>query len=114
MKYITPILYGLIVGQWLCNVRRRLFPGKVNGRYAVVGMHSGKEEFVLVGHSADKNRAMTATNYLEENTMFYIGICYDLLDPDDRMEFEKRLYCPYIEKEDEVYVHEAMRICSGK
>ena len=68
----------------------------------------------MVGRCTDKNQALIATNYLEDNTMFYIGICYDLLDPDDRVEFEKRLYCPHIEKEDEVFVHEAMRICSGK
>lgn len=113
MRYLQSILYGIIIGHWLANVKNRIFPGEVQGRFAIVGMHSGKEEFILVGRTSDKGRALEATSYLEDNTMFYIGIAYDLLDPDDRVEFERRLYSPYVEKEDEIYVHEARQICNG-
>ena len=110
MKYLTPILYGIIIGHWLTNVKKRIFPGKVLGRYAVVGMHSHKEEYILVGRSGDKEKALNATNFLEDNSMCYIGLCYDLLDPDDRAEFEAKLYCPYVEDEDSVVVSEARRM----
>lgn len=111
MKYLTPILYGIIIGHWLTNVKKRIFPGKVLGRYAVVGMHSHKNEFILVGRTGDKENALNATNFLEDNSMCYIGLCYDLLDPDDRAEFEAKLYCPYIEDEDVVVVNEARHLC---
>lgn len=113
MKYLQCILYGAIVGKWLLNVKKRIFPGQVQGRYAIIGMHSSKEEFILIGRTADKVKAEEATRFVDENTMFYIPICYDLLDPDDRVEFERRLYCPYIENEDEYWVHEARRICGA-
>ena len=113
MKSLQYILYGIIIGHWLTNVKKRIFPGKVLGRYAVVGMHSGKEEYILVGRSGDREKALNATNFLEDNSMFYIGLCYDLLDPDDRVEFEAKLYCPYVEDEDAVVVSEARRLCGS-
>lgn len=78
-----------------------------------MGMHSSKEEYILVGRSTDREKALTATNFVEDNSMFYIGLCYDLLNPDDRAEFESKLYCPYVEEEDQVVVHEARRICGN-
>lgn len=110
MKSIQYILYGLILGHWLTNIKKRIFPGKVQGRYAVVGMHSHKDEFVLVGRTGDKEKALNVTNFVEDNSMCYIGLCYDLLDPDDRAEFEAKLYCPYVEDEDSVVVSEARQM----
>lgn len=111
MKYLEPVLYGVIIGHWLLHVKERIFPGKVLGRYAVVGMHSHKEEYILVARTSDRDRALEATNYVEDNTMCYIGICYDLMDPSDRAEFESKLFCPYVEDEDTVAVYEARHLC---
>lgn len=113
MKYLEPVLYGLIIGHWILHVRERIFPGKVQGRYAVVGMHSHMEEYILVGRSGDKEEALNVTNFVEENSMCYIGICYDLLDPDDRAEFESKLYCPYVEDEDREAIMEARDMLCG-
>lgn len=113
MKYLQDILYGVIVGHWLLHVRERIFPGKVLGRYAVVGMHSHKEEYILVGRSGDREKALNATNFVEDNSMCYIGLCYDLLDPSDRIEFESKLFCPYVEDEDIVAISEARRLCGS-
>ena len=107
MKYMQCILYGIIIAHWLANIKKRIFPGKVQGRYAVVAMHSHKEEYVLVGRSADREKALNVTNFVEDNAMFYICICYDLMDPGDRAEFESKLLCPYVEDEDSVVVSEA-------
>ena len=91
----------------MANIKKRIFPGKVLGRYAVVAMHSHKEEYVLVGRSGDREKALNVTNFLEDNSMCYIGLCYDLMDPGDRAEFESKLFCPYVEDEDAVVVSEA-------
>ena len=107
MKYLQYILYGVIVGNWLYGVKGRIFTGKVQGRYAVVAMHSHKEEYVLVGRSGDKYKALDATKFVEDNSMCYIGLCYDLLDPGDRAEFEAKLFCPYIEDDDRSVIEDA-------
>lgn len=110
MKSLQYILYGIIIGHWLTNVKKRIAPGKTPGRYVVVGMHSNKEEYILVGQSGDREKALNATNFFEENSMFYIALCYDLLDPDDRAEFEAKVLCPFIEPEDQVIAQEARRM----
>ena len=107
MKYLQYIIYGAIVANWLLGVKGRISTCKVRGRYAVIGMNSGKEEFILVGYTGDRIKALDAANFVDENTLVYIPICYDLLDPNDRAEFDSRTYCPYIEKEDESWIREA-------
>lgn len=109
MNWMTPILYGVIIGHWLCNVRNRLFPGKVDGRYAVVAMHSSREEYILIGRCDDRERAIKATDYLEDNSMSYIALCYDLCNPDDRVEFANKKYSSLIEHEDAACIEEAKR-----
>ena len=107
MKYLQYILYGVIVGRWLLGVKGSIFPDKVQGRYAVVAMHTHKEEYVLVGRSTDKHKALGATDFVENNSMCYIGLCYDLLDPGDRAEFEAKLFCNYIEDDDRSVIEDA-------
>ena len=107
MKYLQYILYGVIIGRWLLGVKGRIFPYKVQGRYAVVGMHTHKEEYILVGRSTDKCKALDATKFVEDNSMCYIGICYDLLNPDDRADFEESFFCPYIDDEDRTVIEDA-------
>ena len=76
-----------------------------------MAMHSYKEEYVLVGRSGDREKALNATDFVESNTMRYIGVCYDLMNPIDRAEFESKLFCPYVDGEDAVVVSEARRLC---
>lgn len=107
MKLLHYILYGAIVGNWLRGVKGRISTCKVQGRYAVVGAHSSKNEYILVGNTMDEGKAEDVTRFVDENTMFYIPICYDLLDPNNREEFGSRLYCTHIEKEDEYWIRKA-------
>ena len=107
MKYLQYIIYGVIVGHWFLGVKGRIFPDKVQGRYAVVAMHMHKEEYVLVGRSGDKHRALGATEFVENNSMCYISLCYDLMDHDDRAEFDAKLFCTYIEDEDRSVIEDA-------
>ena len=113
MKSLQYILYGVIIGHWLLHVRERIFPGNVLERYAVVAMHSYKEEYVLVGRTSERDKALNATDFVEGNTMRYIGVCYDLMNPIDRAEFESKLFCPYVEDEDSVVISEARRLCGS-
>lgn len=55
----------------------------------------------------DEGKAEDVTRFVDENTTFYIPVCYDLLDSNNREEFGSRLYCPYIEKEDEYWIRKA-------
>ena len=107
MKYLQYIIYGVIVGRWLLGVKGRISTCKVQGRYVVVAMNMNKDSYVLVGRSGDKHSASVATDFVENNSMCYIGICYDLMDPDDRAEFEAKLFCPYIEDEDRSVIEDA-------
>lgn len=107
MKYLQYILYGVIVGRWILCIKGRIFQVKAQGRYAVVAMNTNKGEYVLVGRSGDKHSASVAADFVEDNSMFYIGICYDLMDHDDRDEFDAKLFCPYIEDEDRSVIEDA-------
>ena len=107
MRHLQYILYGVIVGHWLLGVKARLSPCKLQGRYAVVAMHMNNDEYVLVGRSCDKHSALIATDFVEDNSMCYIGLCYDLRDTYDRAEFEDKLFCNYIEDEDRSVIEDA-------
>lgn len=113
MKILQCILYGAIIAHWLANVKDRLTPGKTPGRYAIVGMHSGKKEFIFVGQCDDREQALKATNYLEDNSMYYIALCYDLYDPADRAEFETKNYASLHEYEDDLCIQEVKRLCGS-
>lgn len=107
MKSLQYILYGIIIGHWLMHVRERLCAGQVKDRYAVVGMHSSKDEYIFVGLSSDRQKALEATSHIEENSICYIGICYDLCDPDDRNEFESKTISHFMEAVDADVIEEA-------
>lgn len=107
MKILHYILYGVIVGRWLLGVKGRIFPDKVQWRYAVVLMHVHNEEYVLVGRTNDMLKAEAATDVIEANAMCYICLCYDLLDPNDRADFDSKFFCQYIEDEDRSVIEDA-------
>ena len=111
MKNFACILYGAIVGHWLLHVKNRLVATRHTGRYAVVGMHSGLDEYILVAKTADKVAALNATDFLEENSVSYIGLCYDLLIPEDRAEFESIRFTDRVEQDDREVVEATRHLC---
>lgn len=111
MKYLSPILYGIIIAHWLMSVRDRLVATNHAGRYAVVGMHSGRDEYILVAKTADQVAALNATDFLEENSVSYIGLCYELLIPEDRAEFETIRFTDGIEQDDREVVETTRGLC---
>lgn len=113
MRHIQHILYGCILGNWIMNVFSRLMPTSNAGRYAVVAMHSSREEYVLVGRCSSHSTADIATDYVEEYALCYIGILYDLTDPGDREEFSKKLYTQFVEHEDVEIIEQARAMCDA-
>ena len=92
MKYMQDILYGVIIGHWLLNVKRRLTPTESNrGRYVIVAMHSMREEFILVGRCATSSRAQELAQIIEDETNEYITIIYDCYIKDDLHEIQDKL-----------------------
>ena len=92
MKYLQHILYGVIIGHWLLNVKRRLTPTDSNrGRYVIVAMHSMREEFILVGRCATSSRAQELAQIIEDDTNEYITIIYDCYIKDDLHEIQGKL-----------------------
>lgn len=92
MKYLQCILYGLIFGHWLINVKRRLTPTESNrGRYVIVAMHSMREEFILVGRCATSSRAQELAQIIEDETNEYITIIYDCYNKDDLNELQGKI-----------------------
>lgn len=92
MRYLQYILYGLIIGHWLMNVKRRLCACNGNrGRYVIVAMHYMREEFILVGRCATSSRAQELAQIIEDETNDYITIIYDCFNKDDLNEIQEKL-----------------------
>lgn len=98
MKYLQYILYGLIVGNWLMNVKRRLTPTESNrGRYVIVAMHSMREEYILVGRCATSSRAQELAQIIEDETNEYITIIYDCYNKDDLNEIQEKIESAFMQ-----------------
>lgn len=92
MKSLQYILYGIIIGHWLTNVKKRLTPTDGNrGRYVIVAMHSMREEFILVGRCATSSRAQELAQIIEDETNEYITIIYDCYNKDDLNELQGKI-----------------------
>lgn len=92
MKSLQYILYGLIIGHWLLNVKRRLTPTESNrGRFVIVAMHSMRDEFILVGRCATSSRAQELAQIIEDETNEYITIIYDCYNKDDLNELQGKI-----------------------
>ncbi len=111
MKSISYILYGLVIGHWLVGVKERLWPHKRTGRYVLVAMHSMHEEFYEVGRTSQRSAAESAANVIEEMTINYISIIYDLLDPADKEEYMCKNFVITPEAEDIAELSAARAIC---
>lgn len=114
MKYLGQILYGIIIAHWLLHVKERLVSGHARGRFVIVGMHSSKDEFIVIGRTSDATLADTCSDYLENNSVAYIALCYDMCDPADRWEFDSHKYTDHVEDDDEYFVEYARGLlCNG-
>lgn len=115
MKYLQHILYGLIIGHWLTNVKGRLWPSNGVARYVVVALHSMRDDKVIVGYTPSSRVAEDAASDIEDLTIGYMGIAYDLTNPSDRDEFRMMKFTDVIDAQDrEIFDTVRGRLCHGR
>lgn len=100
MKYLQYILYGAIIGRWLLGVKGRLWPSNGVARYVVVALHSMRDDKVIVGYAANERVAENAASDIEDLTIGYMGVEYDLTNPSDRDEFRMMKFTDDIDAQD--------------
>lgn len=100
MKSLQHILYGIIIGHWLLAVKWRVWPSNGVSRYAVVALHSMRDDKVIVGYAYNERVAENAASDIEELTIGYIGIAYDLTNASDRAEFAAMKFTDDIDAHD--------------
>jgi hypothetical protein len=116
MKYLAQILYGIIIGNWLMNLKSRIAPGKVPGRYAVIAencMLNGY--FVFLGTCDTWDKASAAREAVEDSAA-YIADIYDKMDPDDNKFITGDNFIPWNEliQADQDDLKHARSLCSGR
>lgn len=90
----------MVIGHWLLNVHGRLHPSNGGGRYVVVALHSMRDDKVVVGYTSSERVAENAASDIEELTIGYMGIAYDLTNHSDRAEFTAMKFTDDIDRED--------------
>jgi hypothetical protein len=101
MRYLQCILYGLILGNGILQGKGRLWPSNGVARYVVVALHSMRDDKVIVGYAANERVAENAASDIEELTIGYMGIAYDLTNPSDRAEFTAMKFTDEIDASDQ-------------
>lgn len=100
MRYLQYILYGAIIGRWLLSVKGSLWPSNGVSRYVVVALHSMRDDKVIVGYASSERAAENAASDIEELTIGYMGIAYDLTNASDRAEFSAMKFTGDIDAQD--------------
>ncbi len=115
MKYLAQILYGIIIGNFLMNLKGRIAPGKIPGRYAVIAencMLNGY--YVLLGACDTWDKASKAREAVEVSAT-YFGNIYDKMDPEDNEFIEGNNFIPWNEllQADQDDLKHARSLCGG-
>ena len=115
MKVLQNILYGAIIGHWILNIKGRLWPSNGVARYVVVAMHSMRDDKVIVGYATSERDAENAASDIEELTIGYMGIAYDLTNASDRAEFRSMKFTDVVDAQDQE-IFETIRgdLCPGQ
>ena len=100
MKWFSLVIYGAVLANWLMNVRRRLWPSNGVARYVVVALHSMRDDKVIVGYTSSARVAENAASDIEDLTIGYMGIEYDLTNSADRAEFSSMKFTDDIDAQD--------------
>ena len=114
MDNLANIIHGIVIGNWLLNVFRRLTPVSIPGRYSVVA-----ENCMLQGYSTIIGRCDTldkaeAARLAVEDSAAYIGDIFDCMDPEDSEFLEKGDFIPWNEliQADKADLQRARELCT--
>lgn len=117
MENVKLVIYGLIVGNWLMVIRRRLMPVKIAGRYAVTAESVVIPDLkTIVGWCDTMQEANVAFNAVEDSEYFLGGI-YDRMEKDNARflagEFEPITKWEDLLQEDKDDLRRARELCGG-
>lgn len=118
MEKVKLVIYGLIVGNWLMGIGRRLVPARIAGRYAVVAESVVIPDLkTIVGWFDTVQEARGAYNAVEDSEYFLGGI-YDRMEKDNARfldgEFEPITRWEDLLPEDKADLRRARELCAGR
>lgn len=114
MKWFSLVIYGAVLANWLMNVRRRLWPSNGVARYVVVAFHSMRDDKVIVGYATSEREAEKAASDIEDLTIGYMGVEYDLTNSADRDEFRMMKFTDAVDAQDrEIFDTIRGDLCGG-
>ena len=116
MEKVKLVIYGIIVGNWLMGIRRRLMSVKIAGRYAVTAESVVIPDLrTIVGWCDTMQEAEEACKAVEDSEYFNGGI-YDRMEKDNARflagEFEPFTKWEDLLSDDKVDLRRARELCT--
>ena len=95
IKYITNVVYGMIIGNWLINCARQLSfkPADGEKRFVVLALIDERQVKMLSTNS--RENAVYIETLINE-TAFTSGDLYDTMIPDDKSDLECQNILNYV------------------
>lgn len=91
--------------------RRLLVPDRA--RFVVVAQHCNRDEFVRVGACPTEARAVEAAEHLDAESNAYMGLVYDMHNPNDKEEYGHLNLVSFVDAYDIQTVEEAGALCGS-
>lgn len=114
MDKLAKIIYGIVIGNWLLNIVRRLTPVSIPGRYYVVAENCMLQGYMTIIGRCDTLDKAEAARLAVENSAAYIGDIFDRMDPEDSEFLENEDFIPWNEliQDDKVDLQRARELCT--
>lgn len=98
MKYLSNILYGIILGDFILKVLGRLFIGRERSKgYAVFAIPVDGDKRYLLGLTEDQGALEGVLDELDASN-WWVGAWLDFNDPNDLAEFKMGQFCTNLPK----------------
>lgn len=97
MDKLANIIYGIVIGNWLLNVFRRLTPVSIPGRYSVVAENCMLHGYRTIIGRCDTMDQAEAARLAVEDSAAYFGDIFDRMDPEDSEFLENEEFIPWNE-----------------
>lgn len=116
MDKLAKIIYGMVIGNWLLSVFRRLTPVSIPGRYYVVAENCMLQGYRTIVGRCDTLDKAEAARLAVEDSAAYIGDIFDKMDPEDSIFLENEDFIPWneliqVDKDD---LQRARELCTMK
>lgn len=115
MNYLTPVLYGIIVGNFLWNTWGKLVKRDMKNRYAVVAQHCNFVDVnVLIGYCSTQSELNAVIDLVDDST-FFMGASYDMFDGNDVLVFNNLKVTDFnrLSVDERMDLEDARALCVG-